>query len=145
MFNILIVEDDITFSLMLKTWLGKKGFQVETAASVADAKKKLDGDFPFQVILSDLRLPDQDGIDLLRWLKDERKQVVVIMIRQLFNACYRLQSFKIFYQKYNNQYCAHCRNSCSYALYYLLQDSPPVYFLMMPESSFPDFYVRVYT
>ena len=36
--SVLIVEDDITFSLMLKTWLGKKGFQVETAASVADAK-----------------------------------------------------------------------------------------------------------
>ena len=40
--SVLIVEDDITFSLMLKTWLGKKGFQVETAASVADAKKKFE-------------------------------------------------------------------------------------------------------
>ena len=27
--SILIVEDDLTFSTMLKTWLGKKGFEVE--------------------------------------------------------------------------------------------------------------------
>lgn len=31
--SILIVEDDLTFSTMLKTWLGKKGFEVETASS----------------------------------------------------------------------------------------------------------------
>lgn len=93
--SVLIVEDDITFSLMLKTWLGKKGFQVETAASVADAKKKLDGDFPFQVILSDLRLPDQDGIDLLRWLKDERKQVVVIMMTSYADIRTAVQAIKL--------------------------------------------------
>ena len=93
--SVLIVEDDITFSLMLKTWLGKKGFQVETAASVADAKKKLDGDFPFQVILSDLRLPDQDGIDLLRWLKDERKQVVVIMMTSYAEIQTAVQAMKL--------------------------------------------------
>ena len=80
---------------MLKTWLGKKGFQVETAASVADAKKKLDGDFPFQVILSDLRLPDQDGIDLLRWLKDERKQVVVIMMTSYADIHTAVQAIKL--------------------------------------------------
>ena len=28
MTSILIVEDDITYGMMLKTWLGKKGFQV---------------------------------------------------------------------------------------------------------------------
>lgn len=29
--SILIVEDDITFGMMLKTWLGKKGFEVDSA------------------------------------------------------------------------------------------------------------------
>ena len=33
--RILIIDDDITFALMLKTWLSKKGFRTETAASVA--------------------------------------------------------------------------------------------------------------
>lgn len=33
--SILIVEDDLTFATMLKTWLGKKGFSVDTASSNA--------------------------------------------------------------------------------------------------------------
>lgn len=35
--RILIVDDDITFGLMLKTWLSKKGFGTQTAASAAAA------------------------------------------------------------------------------------------------------------
>ena len=41
--SILIIEDDITFSLMLKTWLGKKGFEVSTVSSVLEAKKRIGG------------------------------------------------------------------------------------------------------
>ena len=33
--SILIVEDDITYGMMLKTWLGKKGFHVASASSIA--------------------------------------------------------------------------------------------------------------
>ena len=39
--SILIVEDDLTFSTMLKTWLGKKGFEVETASTQAKARKQI--------------------------------------------------------------------------------------------------------
>lgn len=67
--SILIVEDDLTFSTMLRTWLSKKGFRAETVASVAAAKKMLD-DRSFDLILSDFRLPDDDGITLLPWKKE---------------------------------------------------------------------------
>ena len=39
--SILIIEDDLTFATMLKTWLGKKGFEVDTAGSSSRAKKQL--------------------------------------------------------------------------------------------------------
>lgn len=39
--SILIVEDDLTFSTMLKTWLGKKGFEVETASTQANWHARL--------------------------------------------------------------------------------------------------------
>ena len=65
MLSILIVEDDITFSLMLTTWLGKKGFVVISSSSVSDAKRRL-GEEAFDLVISDLRLPDSDGIDLLK-------------------------------------------------------------------------------
>ena len=41
-YSILIVEDDLTFATMLKTWLGKKGFLVDTAGNSARARKQLD-------------------------------------------------------------------------------------------------------
>lgn len=40
--SILIVEDDITYGMMLKTWLGKKGFQVASVSSIARAQKHLE-------------------------------------------------------------------------------------------------------
>ena len=39
--SILIVEDDLVFSTMMKTWLTKKGFEVDTASTNARARKLL--------------------------------------------------------------------------------------------------------
>ncbi len=77
--SILIVEDDLTFSTMLKTWLGKKGFEVETASTQAKARKQI-GTCDFDLILSDLRLPDQDGLSLLSWLREQGNQVPFIIM-----------------------------------------------------------------
>ncbi len=79
MLSILIVEDDITFSLMLTTWLGKKGFVVRSSSSVSDAKRRL-GEEVFDLVISDLRLPDSDGIDLLKWLKSTHPSLPLIMM-----------------------------------------------------------------
>lgn len=77
--SILIVEDDLTFATMLKTWLGKKGYEVETASTNARARKLLTTR-DFSLILSDLRLPDQDGIHLLSWLRNLQKATPVIIM-----------------------------------------------------------------
>ena len=76
-YSILIVEDDLTFATMLKTWLGKKGFLVDTAGNSARARKQLDAQ-PYNLVLSDLRLPDQDGISLLAWMKEHGHQIPLI-------------------------------------------------------------------
>lgn len=77
--TILIVEDDLTFSTMLKTWLGKKGFDVETASTSARARKILLSK-EFDLVISDLRLPDQDGINLLSWLREQKKNIPFIIM-----------------------------------------------------------------
>lgn len=77
--SILIVEDDITFSLMLTTWLGKKGFRVQSVFSVKEAKQRMEGTF-YDLVLSDLRLPDSDGIALLHWMKSQCPTVPVILM-----------------------------------------------------------------
>ena len=68
MTRILIVEDDLAFGTMIQTWLKKKGFEVEKATSVKGALRFLEEDFEPNLILSDLRLPDHDGLTLLQWL-----------------------------------------------------------------------------
>ena len=77
--KILIIEDDITFALMLKTWLSRKGFDVTHTGNVADAQKQLSKG-EFDLILSDLRLPDQEGIMLLAWLKKQNFPVPPFII-----------------------------------------------------------------
>jgi two-component system response regulator HydG len=77
--NILIIEDVVTFGLMLKTWFTKKGFEVKTSLSVADAKKEIEI-FQPNLIISDLRLPDGSGLDLLKWTKDKYPDIVIIMM-----------------------------------------------------------------
>ena len=76
---ILIVDDDLTFALMLRTWLAKQGFEVETAASVAAARAAL-AKGSFSLVLSDMRLPDEDGIALLQWMAGEGFETPVIVM-----------------------------------------------------------------
>ena len=77
--RILIVDDDITFALMLRTWLSKRGFGVETASSAAAARTAL-GAGGFSLVLSDMRLPDEDGIALLQWMAGAGVTVPVIVM-----------------------------------------------------------------
>ena len=94
MSSILIVEDDITFSLMLTTWLGKKGFVVRSSSSVSDAKRRL-GEEAFDLVISDLRLPDSDGIDLLKWLKSTHPSLPLIMMTSYAEIQTAVQAMKL--------------------------------------------------
>ena len=68
--HILIVEDDIAFGTMLQTWLRRKGFEVDKATSVGAAVKLLVDMKSVNLVLSDLRLPDHDGLRLLAWMHE---------------------------------------------------------------------------
>ena len=94
MLSILIVEDDITFSLMLTTWLGKKGFVVRSSSSVSDAKRRL-GEEAFDLVISDLRLPDSDGVDLLKWLKSTHPSLPLIMMTSYAEIQTAVQAMKL--------------------------------------------------
>lgn len=67
---ILIIEDDLTFGLMIQKWLNRKGFVANKSSSLREARQQLEKTTP-DLILSDLRLPDGDGISLLSHLRDE--------------------------------------------------------------------------
>ncbi len=77
--HILIVEDDIAFGTMLQTWLRKKGFEVDKATSVGTAVKLL-MDNDVDLVLSDLRLPDHDGLRLLAWMREHGNNAPFIVM-----------------------------------------------------------------
>ena len=55
---------------MLQTWLRRKGFEVDKATSVGTAVKLLVDMKSVDLVLSDLRLPDHDGLRLLTWMHE---------------------------------------------------------------------------
>lgn len=80
MAKILIVEDDLAFGTMIQTWLKKKGFEVDKATSVGAALKLLQEDTQRDLILSDLRLPDHDGLELLNWITQKGLSIPFIVM-----------------------------------------------------------------
>lgn len=68
MSRILIVEDDVVLARALKNWLERERLQVTCAITASNARRIIVSE-EVDIILSDLRLPDGDGIELLEWLQ----------------------------------------------------------------------------
>ncbi len=77
--SILVVDDSLTVCLMLKSWLVKRDFNVEIATNVNIAKQMVK-DQPFDLILSDIKMPDIDGFSFLSWVKKFDAEILVIMM-----------------------------------------------------------------
>ncbi|PKA97950.1 two-component system response regulator HydG [Flavobacteriaceae bacterium MAR_2009_75] len=77
--NLLIIEDDAAFCQMLQKFLTKRGYEVEISFTAPDAKLKIEKN-TFDLILTDLRLPDYDGIQLLTDIKQVNPKTQVIVM-----------------------------------------------------------------
>jgi len=78
-FKILVVDDDTAFCVMLKTFLQKKGYEVTNAFSGEQATAALSAQ-PFDVMLTDIRLPDSDGLQLLKYVRENAIKASVILM-----------------------------------------------------------------
>jgi DNA-binding response OmpR family regulator len=70
--TVLLVEDHADTRSVLNTLLNRCGCQTVTAKNLADARKRL-REMRFDILISDLNLPDGDGIDLAREAKQTQK------------------------------------------------------------------------
>jgi len=77
--HILLVEDDPTLRQLVRRNLAAEGFAVDTAATVAEADSALNA-AQFDAVLLDLSLPDGDGIEILKRLRQKRDPVPVIAV-----------------------------------------------------------------
>lgn len=78
--SILIVEDDRNFGTMLLKWFERNGYSATLCNGMMSAQKVLSNSKMFDIILSDLRLTDGDGIMLLSWLKEMQIATPVIIM-----------------------------------------------------------------
>ncbi len=79
MTKILIVDDEILQREILLTILSEEGYNVHSASCIEEARKIINESFP-EIILTDLKLGSQDGIEILNNLPDEPFRPAVIVI-----------------------------------------------------------------
>jgi len=77
--EILIVDDDSTAMELFAAILRQNGFSVLTASSAFESLSILSA-LDFDVVLSDLRLPDMSGLDMLKQLRDRGSMVPFVLL-----------------------------------------------------------------
>ncbi len=68
--SILVVDDDPFIRALLTRWLASAGYETTEAGDLASARQALLRDTPSLVLL-DVLLQDEDGLEVCRWLRDE--------------------------------------------------------------------------
>ncbi len=82
--QVLIVDDEPDIREVLEVTLGRMNLETRTAANVEDAKYLL-AEFKFDLCLTDMRLPDGNGIDLVRFIQDKYPFLPVAVITAFGN------------------------------------------------------------
>lgn len=91
--DILVVDDDRETLDLIRTFLETNGHSVATAASAREAFDHLDQKKPHFILL-DVRLPDQDGIEVLKSIKEKRPDLPVVMMTGFKEAEMVVEAFR---------------------------------------------------
>lgn len=79
MFKILIAEDDRELRQLFQHVLGKNGYMVKGVSDGREAMEAMENDY-FDLIISDIMMPNVDGYELVRSLRDAGNMIPVLMI-----------------------------------------------------------------
>ncbi|WP_314325453.1 sigma-54 dependent transcriptional regulator [Comamonas aquatica] len=77
--TILVVDDEPDLRMLYELTLLREGYRVETAGTLAEARAQLQL-CRFDVLITDMRLPDGSGMELLRELRDQRRRERTIVM-----------------------------------------------------------------
>lgn len=94
MSKVLIIDDDPTFCLMLKSFLNKKGFNAHEVHNARQSIKAIQQE-DFDIILTDFRLPDINGLDLLKNIKKIVPHTPVILMTSYANIRTAVNAIKM--------------------------------------------------
>lgn len=94
MSHVLVVDDDPMFRLMLRTFLNKNKFTVTEAATGKEGMKQV-RENTFDILLTDLRLPDHDGIELLQESRKLHPQMPVLLMTSFGDVKTAVRAMKL--------------------------------------------------
>ncbi|MBM83247.1 MAG: sigma-54-dependent Fis family transcriptional regulator [Planctomycetaceae bacterium] len=77
--SLLVVDDDKHILEAMADYLRSLGHRTETASNCGEAIKRM-GELPFEVVVCDVNLPDQDGFQLLDWAEKNAPETSVILV-----------------------------------------------------------------
>ncbi len=77
--RILVVDDEAIMRNLLLKILEQEGYQVVLAGSYKEAIERLTAE-PFDLVLSDVKMPENNGFELLKRIKNDWPQTAVIMM-----------------------------------------------------------------
>ncbi len=77
--HILVIEDDKSSAFAYNVFLGKSGFNISTAESIAQAKRLYESQ-QFGAAIVDLSLPDGDALEMIKDMKKKQESVLALVI-----------------------------------------------------------------
>ena len=77
--KLLVIDDEPDLRTLYELTLLREGYDVDTAGTVAEAMQCLQAG-PYACVISDMRLPDGQGLDVIRWLEAQQRSDKVIVI-----------------------------------------------------------------
>ena len=93
--RIIVVEDNIVYCEFVCNLLAREGFRTLQAYHLSKARKLIAESDDDDIVLADLRLPDGDGIDLLRWMRKEGKMQAFIIMTDYAEVHTAVESMKL--------------------------------------------------
>ena len=93
--RIIVVEDNIVYCEFVCNLLAREGFRTVQAYHLSTAKKLLQQASDGDIVVSDLRLPDGDGIGLLRWMRKEGMTQPLIIMTNYAEVHTAVESMKL--------------------------------------------------
>ena len=93
-FRILVVDDELILRDSLKEWLQDEGFTVDTAASGPEALDLLSKQ-AYQLMLTDIKMPGMDGVELLQKAKEDFPDLCVVMMTAYATVETAVEAMKI--------------------------------------------------
>jgi two-component system response regulator HydG len=84
--SVLLVDDDEAACRLLAEVLERDGYRVASALSVEEALAKLEREGPFDAVLTDLRMPERSGLDLLKTVREREPDALVLVLTAFGDA-----------------------------------------------------------